>query len=144
MLTARYRAAYLEDMALLGVQPPDLAPRVTEHIPQIINLIERLLAAGHGYEAEEHVLFSVASFPQYGHLSGRALDEMIAGARVDGFAPDGGILGGDCDAQGACIVRNLVPGRYRLSVRGTGDAVGRGVCFVRAGEQAEIEVIVRD
>ncbi len=83
VLTARYLTAYLEDMALLGVQPPDLAPRVTEHIPQIINLIERLVAAGHGYEAEEHVLFSVASFPRYGHLSGRAVDELIAGARVD-------------------------------------------------------------
>jgi cysteinyl-tRNA synthetase len=83
VLTARYLAAYLEDMAMLGVQLPDLAPRVTEHIPEIINLIERLVAAGHGYEAEEHVLFSVASFPRYGHLSGRDLDEMIAGARVE-------------------------------------------------------------
>lgn len=85
--------------------------------------------------------------PELGSVLVRAIDKQrlpIAGARVDGFAPDGGILGGDCDAQGACIVRNLVPGRYRLSVRGTGDAVGRGVCFVRAGEQAEIEVIVRD
>ncbi len=83
VLTARYLAAYHEDMEMLGVQPPDLAPRVTDHIPQIIDLIERLVAAGHGYEAEEHVLFSVASFPQYGHLSGRTLDELIAGARVD-------------------------------------------------------------
>ncbi|MEE8237432.1 MAG: cysteine--tRNA ligase [Gammaproteobacteria bacterium] len=83
VLTERYLAAYLEDMALLGVQPPDLAPRVTEHIPQIVNLIERLVAAGNGYEAEDHVLFSVASFPRYGHLSGRVLDEMIAGARVE-------------------------------------------------------------
>ena len=83
VLTARYLTAYLEDMALLGVQPPDLAPRVTDHIPQIISLIERLVAAGHAYEAEENVLFSVASFPRYGHLSGLAVDEMIAGARVD-------------------------------------------------------------
>lgn len=83
VVTARYLAAYLEDMAMLGVQLPDLAPRVTDHIPQIVNLIERLVAAGHAYEAEEHVLFSVASYPEYGHLSGRALDEMLAGARVD-------------------------------------------------------------
>ena len=83
IVTARYLAAYLEDMAMLGVQLPDLAPRVTDHIPQIVNLIERLVAAGHAYEAEEHVLFSVASYPEYGHLSGRALDEMLAGARVD-------------------------------------------------------------
>ncbi len=81
--TARYLTAYLEDMAMLGVQPPDLAPRVTEHIPQIVNLIERLVAAGYAYEAEEHVLFSVASYPEYGHLSGRAQEDMLAGARVD-------------------------------------------------------------
>jgi len=83
VLTARYLAAFLEDMAMLGVQPPDLTPRVTEHIPQIIKFIERLMATGHAYEAEEHVLFSVASYSQYGHFSGRALDEMLAGARVD-------------------------------------------------------------
>ena len=68
----------------------------------------------------------------------------IAGARVDGFAPDGGIIRGDSDSEGYCEVQNLVPGRYRLSVRGAGDAVGRGVCFVKAGEQAEIEIIIRD
>ena len=83
VLTARYLTSYLEDMAMLGVQPPDVAPRVTEHIPQIVNLIDRLVVSGHAYEAEEHVLFSVASYPDYGHLSGRALDELIAGARVD-------------------------------------------------------------
>lgn len=83
VLTARYLAAYLEDMEMLGVQPPDLAPRVTEHIPQIVNLIERLVSSGHAYEAQEHVLFSVASYADYGHLSGRTLDELIAGARVD-------------------------------------------------------------
>jgi len=68
----------------------------------------------------------------------------IAGAHVDGFAPDGGIIRGDSDSEGYCEVQNLVPGRYRLSVRGDGDAVGRGVCFVNAGEQAEIEIIIRD
>ncbi len=83
VITARYLAAYLEDMATLGVQPPDIAPHVTDHIPQIVNLIERLVTSGHAYGAEEHVLFSVASFPEYGQLSGRALDEMLAGARVD-------------------------------------------------------------
>lgn len=83
VLTARYLASYLEDMAMLGVQPPDVSPRVTEHIPQIINFIERLVASGHAYEAEKHVLFSVGSYPDYGHLSGRALDDLIAGVRVD-------------------------------------------------------------
>jgi len=82
-LTARYLAAYHEDLTALGVLAPDIEPRVTEHIPQIISLIQRLVTGGHAYEAEEHVLFSVASFPAYGALSGRARNEMIAGARVE-------------------------------------------------------------
>jgi len=83
VLTARYLSAYLEDMGTLGVQSPDLAPRVTEHIPQIVDLIGRLVKTGHVYEAEGHILFSVASYSDYGHLSGRSLDDMLAGARVD-------------------------------------------------------------
>ena len=83
VLTTRYLSAYLEDMATLGVQPPDLAPRVTEHLPQIVDLIERLVKTDHVYEAEGHILFSVASYTDYGHLSGRSLDDMLAGARVD-------------------------------------------------------------
>jgi cysteinyl-tRNA synthetase len=70
-------------MGTLGVQPPDLAPRVTEHIPQIVDLIKRLVKTDHVYEAEGHILFSVASYSDYGHLSGRSLDDMLAGARVD-------------------------------------------------------------
>jgi len=83
VLTTRYLSAYLEDMGTLGVQPPDLAPRVTEHIPQIVDLIERLVKTDYVYEAEGHILFSVASYSDYGHLSGRSLDDMLAGARVD-------------------------------------------------------------
>ncbi len=83
VLTTRYLSAYLEDMRTLGVQPPDLAPRVTEHIPQIVDLIERLVKTDYVYEAEGHILFSVASYSDYGHLSGRSLDDMLAGARVD-------------------------------------------------------------
>jgi len=83
VLTTRYLSAYLEDMGTLGVQPPDLAPRVTEHLPQIVDLIERLVRTDHVYEAEGHILFSVASYTDYGHLSGRSLDDMLAGARVD-------------------------------------------------------------
>ena len=83
VLTTRYLSAYLEDMETLGVQPPDLAPRVTEHLPQIVDLIERLVKTDHVYEAEGHILFSVASYTDYGHLSGRSLDDMLAGARVD-------------------------------------------------------------
>ncbi len=82
-LTERYTRIFHEDMAALGVLRPDVEPRVTSHIPQIVSLIERLLESGHAYVAEDHVLFSVVSFDGYGALSGRALDEMLAGARVD-------------------------------------------------------------
>ncbi len=82
-ITDRYAAAYREDMAALGVAPPDLEPAATAHIPQIVAMIERLVGAGHAYEAEGHVLFSVASFEGYGKLSGRDPDEMLAGARVE-------------------------------------------------------------
>jgi cysteinyl-tRNA synthetase len=82
-ITDRYAAAYREDMAALGVAPPDLEPAATAHIPQIVAMIERLVASGHAYEAEGHVLFAVASFDRYGKLSGRDPDEMLAGARVE-------------------------------------------------------------
>lgn len=83
VLTARYIAAFHEDMAALGVRSPDIEPRVTEHIPAIIDFIERLIAGGYAYEAEGHVLFAVSSYPGYGALSGRSLEDMIAGARVE-------------------------------------------------------------
>ena len=82
-LTNRYLAAYHEDMAFLGVLPPDIEPKVTEHISEIISLIERLIKSGHAYIAEGHVLFSVTSFESYGALSGRNQEELIAGARVE-------------------------------------------------------------
>jgi cysteinyl-tRNA synthetase len=82
-LTARTLAAFHEDMAELGNLPPDVEPRATEHIPQMISMVERLIASGHAYLAEGHVLFAVASDPNYGQLSGRSRDEMIAGARVE-------------------------------------------------------------
>ena len=83
VVTSRYTDAFRADMAALGVLPPDVEPRVTEHIPAIVGFIERLIASGHAYEAEGHVLFSVASFEDYGGLSRRALEDMIAGARVE-------------------------------------------------------------
>jgi cysteinyl-tRNA synthetase len=83
VLTARYLAAYHEDLRQLGVAPPDIEPRVTEHIPSIIAFIERLIAAGHAYAAEGHVLFAVPKFADYGRLSGRDPEDMIAGARVE-------------------------------------------------------------
>ncbi len=82
-LTARTIAAFHEDMAALNLLPPDVEPRATDHIAQMIAMIGRLIAAGHAYVAEGHVLFAVASDPGYGRLSGRSRDEMIAGARVE-------------------------------------------------------------
>ena len=82
-ITDRFAAAYREDMGALGVVPPDIEPEATAHIPQIIAMIERLIEAGHAYAAEGHVLFAVGSFPQYGQLSRRDPEEMLAGARVE-------------------------------------------------------------
>ncbi|MDE2406801.1 MAG: cysteine--tRNA ligase [Xanthomonadaceae bacterium] len=85
-ITDRYAAAYREDMAALGVAgefAPDIEPAATEHMPQMIAMIERLIADGHAYAADGHVLFAVGSFEGYGKLSRRDTDEMLAGARVD-------------------------------------------------------------
>ncbi len=83
VITERFTAAYHEDMAALGVAPPDVEPRVTDHIPAIIAMIERLLQQGHAYHAQGHVLFAVGSFPAYGELSRRNREDMVAGARVE-------------------------------------------------------------
>ncbi|MCK8786152.1 cysteine--tRNA ligase [Roseomonas sp. NAR14] len=82
-ITARTAAEFERDMAALGCLPPDVEPRATQHIPEMIAIIERLIAGGHAYAAEGHVLFSVASDPGYGRLSGRSPDELLAGARID-------------------------------------------------------------
>ncbi len=82
-ITARTIEAFHQDMAALGALPPDVEPRATEHIAEMIDMIERLIAAGHAYVADGHVLFSVPSDPDYGCLSGRNRDEMIVGARVE-------------------------------------------------------------
>ncbi|SBV52242.1 cysteine-tRNA ligase [Xanthomonas bromi] len=82
-ITDRFAAIYRQDMAALGVVPPDIEPEATAHIPQIVAMIEQLIANGHAYAAEGHVLFSVSSFDGYGKLSRRDPDEMLAGARVD-------------------------------------------------------------
>ncbi len=74
---------YHEDMGALYTLPPDIEPRATEHLGEIIEIVQRLIANGHAYVAEGHVLFSVASDPDYGKFSGRTPDELIAGARVD-------------------------------------------------------------
>ncbi|RZJ90180.1 MAG: cysteine--tRNA ligase, partial [Brevundimonas sp.] len=82
-VTARYEAAYLGDMQALNVSPPDIAPHVTDHIEAIVSQIQAIVDAGCAYAAEGHVLFDVSSYPAYGALSGRNLDDMIAGARVE-------------------------------------------------------------
>ncbi|WP_158916270.1 cysteine--tRNA ligase [Caulobacter sp. S45] len=83
VITDRFTAIYEADMAALGALAPTMQPRATAHVPQMLAMIARLVEAGHAYAAEGHVLFDVSSFPAYGALSGRSLDEMVAGARVE-------------------------------------------------------------
>ncbi len=82
-LTERTTRAFHEDVAALGVLPPDVEPRATGHIPQMIRMIEKLIETGHAYVAEGNVLFHVPSMPEYGKLSRRDRRKMIAGARVE-------------------------------------------------------------
>jgi cysteinyl-tRNA synthetase len=82
-ITARTTADFHRDMAALNCLPPDVEPTATGHIGEMIALIERLIARGHAYAAEGHVLFRVGSFADYGKLSGRSPEELLAGARVD-------------------------------------------------------------
>jgi cysteinyl-tRNA synthetase len=82
-LTERTTRIFHEDVAALGALPPDIEPRATEHVADMVAMTEKLIAAGHAYVAEGHVLFAVASMSDYGRLSRRSRDEMIAGARVE-------------------------------------------------------------
>ena len=82
-VTERTTKQFHADIAALGVLPPTVEPRATEHIAEMIAIIERLIANGHAYAADGHVLFNVPSMKDYGQLSRRSLDEMLAGARVD-------------------------------------------------------------
>ncbi|MCY7271072.1 MAG: cysteine--tRNA ligase [Sphingomonas bacterium] len=83
VITERYEQYYLDDMGALGVAPPDIAPHATADISPMVAMIATLVDLGHAYVAEGHVLFAVASDPEYGVLSGRDRDAMIAGARVE-------------------------------------------------------------
>ena len=83
VITERYEQFYLDDMGALGVAPPTIAPHATQEIGPMVAMIGELIAKGHAYEAEGHVLFSVASDPDYGSLSRRDREAMIAGARVE-------------------------------------------------------------
>lgn len=82
-ITVKYAAIYNQDMNALGVVPPDVQPRATDHIEDMISLTARLIEKGHAYAADGHVLFHVPSFEKYGTLSGRSRDDQIAGARVE-------------------------------------------------------------
>ncbi len=82
-VTEKTDRQFHEDVAALGCLPPTVEPRATESIAEMRTLIERLVASGNAYVADDNVLFSVASMPDYGALSKRPLDEMIAGARVE-------------------------------------------------------------
>ena len=82
-VTEKTDRQFHEDVAALGCLPPTIEPRATEHIAEMRALIDRLVASGNAYVAEDNVLFSVPSMPDYGRLSKRPLDEMIAGARVE-------------------------------------------------------------
>ena len=83
IITARTIQAFHDDMADLGNLPPDVEPRATEHIPEMIMLIQKLISTDHAYEKDGNVLFNVKSMPDYGKLSRRNRDQQIAGARVD-------------------------------------------------------------
>jgi cysteinyl-tRNA synthetase len=83
VITERYEQHYINDMAFLGVQPPTIAPHATQEIGPMVALIGRLIETGNAYEAEGHVLFSVPSDADYGILSRRDRDAMVAGARVE-------------------------------------------------------------
>ncbi|MBE7210433.1 MAG: cysteine--tRNA ligase [Gluconacetobacter diazotrophicus] len=82
-LTADTIREFHADLDTMGVLPPDVEPRATHHVDGMVALIGRLVASGHAYEADGHVLFSVAHFPEYGRLSGRDPAELVAGARVE-------------------------------------------------------------
>lgn len=79
----RYAQAYFEDMAALNNLEPTITPYATQHIPEMISMTSLLIAKGHAYESDGHVLFAVQSMENYGQLSGRSLDDMLAGARVE-------------------------------------------------------------
>ncbi len=82
-LAQRYIDSFTQDMATLGVLPPGLEPRATEHIPEIVAMVQALVDKGHAYVVEGDVYFAVRGFARYGFLSGRNLDDMLAGARVE-------------------------------------------------------------
>jgi cysteinyl-tRNA synthetase len=82
-ISERYIAAFREDIAALGAQAPEVEPKATENVAEMIALVERLVAGGYAYVIDGDVYFEIARFPPYGRLSGKNLDDLLAGARVD-------------------------------------------------------------
>ena len=82
-ITEKFADIYRADMAYLDVNDPNIEPKATDHIGEMIEMMQALIASGHAYESEGHVLFSVTGFERYGSLSRRSLDDMLAGARVE-------------------------------------------------------------
>jgi len=82
-ITQKYTDIYNQNMEVLGVQPPDVQPKATEYLPEMIELIEQLIEKGFAYEKDGHVLFHVLAYEKYGALSKRNRDEQIAGSRVE-------------------------------------------------------------
>jgi cysteinyl-tRNA synthetase len=92
-LTERTAKQFHEDMVALGTLPPDVEPRATDHIAEMIAMIETLIEKGNAYEADGHVMFDVPSMPDYGKLSRHSRDELVAGARVEVYTRLGQPLG---------------------------------------------------
>ncbi len=134
MLTARYLAAFHEDLRTLGVAPPDVEPRVTEHLPQIVALIERLDRVGARVRGRgPRAVRRARASPEYGRLSGRDPDDMLAGARVE-VAPykrDPGdfVLWKPSDARHRRLAEPVGPRPPRLAHRVLGH--GRGASWAR-------------
>ena len=82
-ITKKFEKIYNEDMSSLGVLPPDIQPRATQHISDMINLVKQMIVNGYAYESENHVLFDVTSYKAYGKLSGRDIEDQLAGSRVE-------------------------------------------------------------
>ena len=82
-ITKKFEKIYNEDMGSLGVLPPDIQPRATQHISDMISLVKQMIENGYAYESENHVLFDVTSYKAYGKLSGRDIEDQLAGSRVE-------------------------------------------------------------
>ena len=124
-ITAETARWFHEDMTALGALPPSHEPRATAYVAEMIAMIEALIARGHAYAAEGHVLFAVASYPDYGRFSHRSLDEMQAGARVEVAPykrdPMDFVLWKPSDAATARLGQPLGPRPPRLAHRMLGD-----------------------